>query len=157
LENTNLTETSQEGCDSKMAVLPILTILWHFRYIYVKKVKLSPVTGLWDVEAPEFSRQSAHRWCGKVVSLTRQPLFTPGKFVGARGSVVGWGTMLQAGRSRVRFPMRSLDFFFSIYLSFQPHYGLGVDSAPNRNEYQESSNIYSVNGKMIHESWIGNI
>jgi hypothetical protein len=26
-----------------------------------------------------------------------------------RGSVVGWGTMLQAGRSRVRFPMRSLD------------------------------------------------
>jgi hypothetical protein len=27
----------------------------------------------------------------------------------ARGSVVGWGTMLQAGRSRVRFPMRSLD------------------------------------------------
>jgi hypothetical protein len=30
--------------------------------------------------------------------------------MGARGSVVGWGTMLQAGRSRVRFPMR-LDFF----------------------------------------------
>jgi hypothetical protein len=27
------------------------------------------------------------------------------------GSVVGWDTMLQAGRSRVRFPMRSLDFF----------------------------------------------
>jgi hypothetical protein len=30
--------------------------------------------------------------------------------VGARGSVVGWGTMLQAGRSRVRFPMRPLHF-----------------------------------------------
>jgi hypothetical protein len=29
---------------------------------------------------------------------------------GARGSVVGSGTMLQAGRSRVRFPMKSLDF-----------------------------------------------
>jgi hypothetical protein len=29
---------------------------------------------------------------------------------GARGSVVGWGTMLQAGRSRVRISMRSLDF-----------------------------------------------
>jgi hypothetical protein len=27
----------------------------------------------------------------------------------ARGSVVDWGTMLQAGRSWVRFPMRSLD------------------------------------------------
>jgi hypothetical protein len=32
-----------------------------------------------------------------------------------RGSVVGWGTMLQAGRSRVRVPMR---WNFS---SFQPH------------------------------------
>jgi hypothetical protein len=29
---------------------------------------------------------------------------------GARGSVVGWGTMLQTARSRVRFPMSSLDF-----------------------------------------------
>jgi hypothetical protein len=43
--------------------------------------------------------------------------------------------MLQAGRSRVRFPMRSLDFTFD--LIFQPHYGPGVDSASNRNEYQE--------------------
>jgi hypothetical protein len=33
-----------------------------------------------------------------------------------RGSVVGWGNMLQAVRSRVLFPMRSLDF--SIYLVF---------------------------------------
>jgi hypothetical protein len=28
-----------------------------------------------------------------------------------RGSVVGWGTMQQAGKSRVPFSMRSLDFF----------------------------------------------
>jgi hypothetical protein len=27
-------------------------------------------------EAPTFSRQSAHRWRGKVVSPTRRPLFT---------------------------------------------------------------------------------
>jgi hypothetical protein len=39
--------------------------------------------------------------------------------------------MLQDGRSRVRVPMR---WNFS---SFQPHYGPGVDSASNRNEYQE--------------------
>ena len=26
---------------------------------------------------------------------------------------------------------------FSLTLSFRPHYGLGVDSASNRNEYQE--------------------
>jgi hypothetical protein len=51
----------------------------------------------------------------------------------SRGSAVGWGTMLQAGRSRVRVPMRW------IFSSFQPHYGPGVDLASNRNEYQESS------------------
>jgi hypothetical protein len=33
------------------------------------------------------------------------------KHLGARASAVGWGTALQAGRSRVRFPMVSLDFF----------------------------------------------
>jgi hypothetical protein len=54
-------------------------------------------------------------------------------YSGARGSVVGWGTMLQAGRSRIRVPMR---WNFS---SFQPQYGPGVDSASNRNEYQETS------------------
>jgi hypothetical protein len=27
--------------------------------------------------------------------------------------------------------------FFSLTQSFRPHYGLGVDSASNRNEYQE--------------------
>jgi hypothetical protein len=34
----------------------------------------------------------------------------------ARGSIVGGGTMLQAGRSRVRFPMRSLDFSVDLIL-----------------------------------------
>jgi hypothetical protein len=46
--------------------------------------------------------------------------------------------MLQAGRSRVRVPMRSN------FSSFQPHYGPGVDSASDRNEYQEPS--WGVNG-----------
>jgi hypothetical protein len=31
--------------------------------------------------------------------------------VGARSGAVDWGTALQAGRSRVRFPMVSLEFF----------------------------------------------
>jgi hypothetical protein len=46
--------------------------------------------------------------------------------------------MLQAGRLRVRFLMRSLDIF-QLTESFQPHYGPGVDSASNRNGYQETS------------------
>jgi hypothetical protein len=54
--------------------------------------------------------------------------------LGARCSVIGWGTMLQAGRSLVWFPMRSLDFF-----NLPNSSSLGVDSASNRNEYQESS------------------
>ena len=33
------------------------------------------------------------------------------------------------------YSMVSLEFF--IYLAFRPHYGPGVDSAFNRNEYQE--------------------
>jgi hypothetical protein len=60
-------------------------------------------------------------------------IFLAHNVTGNNHSVVGWGTMLQAGRSWVRVPMRW------IFLSFQPHYGPGVDSASNRNEYQESS------------------
>jgi hypothetical protein len=45
--------------------------------------------------------------------------------------------MLEAGSSRVWFPMMSLDF--SIYLILPAAYGPGIDSASNRNVYQESS------------------
>jgi hypothetical protein len=31
--------------------------------------------------------------------------------MGARGSIDGWGAMLQAGSSRIRVPMRSLNIF----------------------------------------------
>jgi hypothetical protein len=55
--------------------------------------------------------------------------------LGTRASVVGRGTMLQAERSPVRVPDEA--DFFQFTLSFQTHYGPGVDS--NRNEYQESS------------------
>jgi hypothetical protein len=44
--------------------------------------------------------------------------------------------MLQAASSRDRVLMR---WIFQFTESFQPHYGPGLDSASNRNEYQESS------------------
>ena len=44
--------------------------------------------------------------------------------------------MLEIGRSLVRSQLVSLEFFIDIK-SFRSHYGLGVDSASNRNEYQE--------------------
>jgi hypothetical protein len=47
--------------------------------------------------------------------------------------------MLQTGRSRVRDPMRWMNFF-SVYLIFPTILGLGVYSASNRNGYQEQRN-----------------
>jgi hypothetical protein len=35
---------------------------------------------------------------------------------GGRGSIVGSGIMLQTRKSRVRFPMRSLDFSIDVIL-----------------------------------------
>jgi hypothetical protein len=51
----------------------------------------------------------------------------------ARAGAVGWGTALQAGRSRVRFPSMSLVFFIDL---IRPHCDLEVDWASNSNEYQ---------------------
>jgi uncharacterized membrane protein YhaH (DUF805 family) len=36
--------------------------------------------------------------------------------IGGLGGAVGWGTALQTERSRVRFPMVSVDFFIDIIL-----------------------------------------
>jgi hypothetical protein len=52
-------------------------------------------------------------------------------------TMFNWGTMLQAGRSRVRFPMRSLDF--SVDLMLPDALRAWGYSASNRNEYQKSS------------------
>jgi hypothetical protein len=37
-------------------------------------------------------------------------------YLGSSRSAVGWSTMLEAGRSRVRFPMSSLDFSVDLIL-----------------------------------------
>jgi len=52
-------------------------------------------------------------------------------------SVAQWlRCCVQIGRSLVRSQLVSLEFFIDIK-SFRSHYGPGVDSASNRNEYQE--------------------
>ena len=48
----------------------------------------------------------------------------------------GQGAVLQFGRSLVRSQLVSFEFFIDIE-SFRSHYGPGVDSASNRNEYQD--------------------
>ena len=44
--------------------------------------------------------------------------FSGGKATGdrVRGDAFGWGTAIQAGRSRVRFPMGSLKFFIALII-----------------------------------------
>jgi len=51
---------------------------------------------------------------------------------GARGGAVSWGTALQFRKSRVPFPMVSLEFFIDI-IPLAPLSGL--ESASNRIEY----------------------
>jgi hypothetical protein len=57
-------------------------------------------------------------------------------FYGASGSVDSWGTVLQAGRSRVPLTLGSL--YIPVDLILPADYGPGVYSASNRKEYQES-------------------
>ena len=59
----------------------------------------------------------------------------------ACSGTIGWGTALQAGR--LGFDSRWCHWNFSLTQSFQPHYGPGVKSASNRNEYHE----YFLGGK----------
>jgi hypothetical protein len=57
--------------------------------------------------------RSASNWAPRA----RTVIFLMLLWGGARGSVVGWGTMLQAGMSWVRFLMRSLDFSIDLILA----------------------------------------
>jgi hypothetical protein len=55
----------------------------------------------------------------------------------ARSSITGWGTVLQAGSLWVQFLMKSLDSFN--WSNRSAALWPGVDSASNKNRYQESS------------------
>jgi hypothetical protein len=69
--------------------------------------------------------------------------------LGARGSVVGWGTMLHAGRLRVRFPTRSLDI--SIYLILEAtHHIPGVNSASNKNVTSQNTDLSSLDTLYVY-------
>jgi hypothetical protein len=67
--------------------------------------------------------------------------------LGLRGGVFGWRTTLLAERSMIRFAMGSFRFFMD--LTLLSHYGTGVDSAPNRKEYQE----YLLGGIKAASTW----
>jgi hypothetical protein len=54
---------------------------------------------------------SCGQWSSSLLHMRIHFLLLPEILARARGSVVGWGTMLQAGRLWARVPMRLLDFF----------------------------------------------
>jgi hypothetical protein len=56
--------------------------------------------------------------------------FIPLIIIKKRGRIESWSPVLQDGRSRIRFPIKYLDF--SVDLIFQPHCGPGLNSASKR-------------------------
>jgi hypothetical protein len=79
---------------------------------------------------PDFKTVGTWRW--EVCQPYTPATFTPKEIFLVLISV----SALQAGRSRVRFPVVSMEFFIDIIIH-------GFDSASNRNEYQE----YFLGGK----------
>jgi hypothetical protein len=78
-----------------------------------------------------------------LLNSHRKDRISPGTFneVGARGGVVVKALSYKpAGRG---FDSRWCHLNFSVTQSFRSHYGPGVDSASNRNEYQ----VYSLGVK----------
>jgi hypothetical protein len=93
---------------------------------YVEKSSFIPIfknIPLWRDSERNVSQHSSNLICCSLFRRCNFDSFNVHTFskdifyIGARGSVVGWGTTLQAGRSRVRIPMRSLDFSIDIILS----------------------------------------
>jgi hypothetical protein len=87
------------------AILRVLTLsLGFFRYILNSYVKLGHNRFL---PRPLFSN---------LLQSNHLIICTIHLEMGACGAAVGWGTALQVVRSRVRFPMVSLEFFIDIIL-----------------------------------------
>jgi hypothetical protein len=60
--------------------------------------------------------KTRHDRTNEIIKVAEKELERHFTLPGGRGGAVGWGTALQTGRSRVRFPMMSLEFFIGIIL-----------------------------------------
>ena len=93
----------------------------------------------------QISGQSAHE-DGKVISPTHQPSLPPRKYSWYSFLLTAVALWLRCGVTNRRvagsIPDSVIGFFLDIKF-FRSHYGPGVDSASNRNEYQE----YFLGGK----------
>jgi hypothetical protein len=57
-----------------------------------------------------------HDRTNEIIKVAEKELERYFKLLSGRGGAFGWGTALQTGRSRVRFPMMSLEFFIGVIL-----------------------------------------
>jgi hypothetical protein len=109
-------------CSVIMCYLPYRP--YHKRCRWVVKLMVP----IWGVPASNLKQDTSY-------PEVSHNLFHSNIISGARGSVVGQGTCRKVAGS---IPDDVIRFFQFIEL-FQPHYSPGVDSASNRNEYQECS------------------
>jgi hypothetical protein len=70
--------------------------------------------------------------------------------IGADGSVLIKALLLQAGKSRVRDPMRLI--IFSNLLTIPVGRGAGVYSASNKNRNQKQKNISGERARMVRKA-----
>jgi hypothetical protein len=73
---------------------------------------------------------------GSYCKYLRNYFPVPYTKIGAHGSVVGCGTMLQVGMSQIRVPKRQI-IFLNLSIPCSSIMTLGVFAASNRNEYQK--------------------
>jgi hypothetical protein len=107
--------------------------LLHEGHYYTAQSSMGDSTPVWGTDPHPASRPpgTSHTTDDSASRYSISILF----LLGVRGSVVGWGIMLQAGRSRVRFPM-SLDFSIHLILpagawGWQPRRHLWADCLEN--------------------------
>jgi hypothetical protein len=111
------------ACSSNKTVYSHATVSWHqFKYNTDTRPMSDIVHCLWYViqdvsfvDAPIMVALSAGT--SRDSCIVRGLKMTPCRFdVGVHCGVVVWGSALQVGRSQVRFPIMSLEFFIDIIL-----------------------------------------
>jgi hypothetical protein len=73
---------------------------------------------------------------------------------GSHGSVVGWGTMLQARRSRIRDPMRSMKFFYLPNPSSHTRPWSVLSLLTEISKWVEHSRIITLTTSPLSVSWL---
>jgi len=93
------------------------THIYIYTYIYIHAcMRTSVHTCKSYVWLPKLSKFIFIQIVLCLLSLIGWDLMYGNKEIRVRGVAAGWGTALQAGRSRVRFPLQSLEFVIDLIL-----------------------------------------